>query len=116
MHGLKGVLGQYITLVLGLVDPGEDSRIGAKGVTGNQLIADPTRIYRGWFGPKGSHDAKLVVLSPRKDTEDPPTQADGEESSQTSLEVRRDRGPGETAIAPGRRLVSLPEESGIANE
>ena len=31
----------------------DDSRIGAKGVTGHQLIADPTRIYRGWFGPGG---------------------------------------------------------------
>ena len=38
---------------IALVDPGEDSRIGAKGVTGHQLLADPTRIYRGWFGVQG---------------------------------------------------------------
>lgn len=41
-----------------------DTRIGAHGVNGIQLDADPTRIYRGWFGPQGRRSPHIVVLSP----------------------------------------------------
>jgi DEAD/DEAH box helicase domain-containing protein len=81
---------------IALIDPAEDSRIGAKGVTGHQLLADPTRIYRGWFGYKGSRDAKIVVLSPWQELAEPAQQIEGttpdgtsDEMSQSNLAVAR---------------------------
>jgi len=47
-----------------LHDPGEDSRIAALGTEGMQLISDPTKIYREWFGYKGRRSQHIVVFSP----------------------------------------------------
>ena len=49
---------------IALHDPRADTLIGARGVVGIQLEADPTRIYRGWFGSRGTHSPSIVVISP----------------------------------------------------
>ena len=54
---------------IALVDPSADSKIGAKGVTGSQLVADPAKIYRDWFGYKGMRSAACVVISPWTDAD-----------------------------------------------
>jgi len=47
-------------------DPGDDSLIQAKGVDGIHLLADPSKIYRNWFGYRGQRDQHIVVISPEK--------------------------------------------------
>lgn len=50
---------------IGLHDPSTEAQIGARGVNGFEIDADPTRIYRGWFGYKGGgRSPSLVVISP----------------------------------------------------
>ena len=46
-------------------DSGDDSLIQSKGVDGIHLIADPSKIYRSWFGYRDQHDDQhIVVVSP----------------------------------------------------
>ena len=55
---------------VGLHDPSSEAQIGAKGVNGFQLDSEPSKIYRGWFGYKGSRSPSIVVISPwPKETE-----------------------------------------------
>jgi len=49
---------------IGLHDPGEDSKIQARGVDGIQLDADPRKIYNAWFGYKGQRSQHIVVITP----------------------------------------------------
>ncbi|MDM8517022.1 DEAD/DEAH box helicase [Desulfobacterales bacterium HSG16] len=39
-------------------DPDQDSLINSREVTGYQMVASPTRIYRGWFGSR-SNDKQI---------------------------------------------------------
>ena len=55
---------------IALHDPSEDSTINAKGVRGIQLAADPTNIYRNWFGHKGAKSQYIVILSPWDKSDD----------------------------------------------
>jgi DEAD/DEAH box helicase domain-containing protein len=55
---------------IALHDPSKISSINAKGVDGIQLTADPTHIYRGWFGHKGQKSQYIVILSPWDQNDD----------------------------------------------
>ena len=73
-------------------DPGDDSLIQAKGVDGIHLLADPSKIYRDWFGYRGQRDQHIVVISPwpkscrraRKSTKPGMTDSSGLGSRKTS--------------------------------
>lgn len=83
-------------------DPDEDSRIGAKGVTGFSLIDDPKRIYESYFGFRGVRSPRVVLLSPWGPNDpDPIFREDGQQAMDiiqhylcpTSLVVREGDGP-----------------------
>jgi DEAD/DEAH box helicase domain-containing protein len=49
---------------IALHDSSDDSLIQSKGVDGVHLLADPSKIYRGWFGYRDQRDQHIVVISP----------------------------------------------------
>lgn len=49
---------------VGMMDTASQTLVGAKGVNGFQIEADPSKIYHGWFGFKGLRSPNIVVFSP----------------------------------------------------
>ena len=99
---------------IALRDPSADTKIGAKGVSGFQLEADPSKIYRGWFGYKGARNQHIVVLSPWPDEDQPNGQMEQLELGSVhrylcpkSLVVREGDGPCPLTNDPKRFRVRI---------
>ena len=101
-------------------DPKEDTRIGARGVNGYKLDADPTKIYRGWFGYRGTHSSHIVVLSPWTDADTVAAEASGTQPAfaftalylcPKSLVVREGDGPCPLTSDPKRFRVKVSRET-----
>lgn len=52
---------------ISMQDRDKDSAINAKGIEGFKLIDDVKAIYQGWFGRKGCHDPRIVLIVPDPD-------------------------------------------------
>lgn len=79
---------------IGMQDREKDSTIAAKGIQGFKLIDDVKAIYRGWFGSKGTHDPRIVLIVPDPEGAIAPADLFGVWNIHpTSLVIRKGEGP-----------------------
>ncbi len=90
---------------IAIVDHDSETKIQATGVNGVQLIADPKKIYREWFGYKGQRSTSIVVLSPRElTTSDLSSRtresSDGSLTTSATVSVQKDFGFSDWYLCP----------------